>query len=137
MVTSQRRRQGFYARCLRRILGIPSAYVSRVSNARVFAQAGRRPLTEQILKRQLLLLRRVWDSPPGDPLRRDVFVGNSIDPVVGHFVRRVGRPRLDWTNEVMKESSKRMGAQKFRRMLLDQSDGSYIRWRDYVERLFE
>ena len=50
LVSAQRRRiNGFYARCLRRILRIPAAFVSRATNAIVFAQAGVRPLSDQLL----------------------------------------------------------------------------------------
>ena len=49
LVTAQLRRiDGFHARCLRCILGIPASFVSRVSNRSVFLQAGVAPMFEQV-----------------------------------------------------------------------------------------
>ena len=45
LVKSQRRRlDGFHARCLRRILGIPPSFLSRVSNANVFSRMNALPI---------------------------------------------------------------------------------------------
>ena len=84
LVTSQRRRlDGFYARCLRKVLSIPSACISRVSNAEVYSRAGVAPLSVQLLKKQLLLLGKAALSPPGHPLRRDAFHGDTLHPQIG------------------------------------------------------
>ena len=94
LVTSQRRRvDGFYVRCLRRILRIPAAFISRVSNATVLQNAGVAPFSQQLLKRQLLLLGKVVWSPADHPLRRDTFGSAGITPLIGRYVRRMGRPR--------------------------------------------
>eukprot|EP00959_Pyramimonas_sp_CCMP1952_P059992 1253339-Pyramimonas_sp.AAC.1 len=50
----RRRLDGFQARCLRRILHIPHAYISRVSNEQVLLQAGQQRYTVQLLRHQLL-----------------------------------------------------------------------------------
>ena len=137
LVKAQRRRlDGFVARCLRRILHIPAAFVSRIPNAVVFAKAGVRPLTEQLLKHQLCLLHKAANTDAGSPLRRDTFVDASLNPQVGRFVRRVGRPRLDWTNQLLQEGSNRMGITKFQRLLSDRSIDSDKRWKQEVEKLF-
>ena len=129
LVKSQRRRlDGFYARCLRKILRVQPAYYSRVSNKTVLDKAGVKPFSEQILLRQMLLLGKVARSPAGEPLRRDTFAGEGIDPQIGRFVRVVGRPRQDWTNYLVKEGSSRMGHSKFQRMLADRSEGAQQRW---------
>ena len=57
-----RRLNGFYCRCLRRILKIPAAFVSRVSNQTVLSRAGALPLTEQLSKRQFW---PTWKSRAG------------------------------------------------------------------------
>ena len=68
LVTSQRRRlDGFYARCLRKILTIPAAFISRVSNASVYGQAGVSCFSMQLVRQQVALLRRVARAPPGPP----------------------------------------------------------------------
>jgi hypothetical protein len=103
LVTAQRRRlDGFHARCLRRLLRIPASYVSRVSNAEVLVRAGVRPLSEQLLLQQLCLFGKAARASEGSPMRVDTFRAGGIKPVIGHFIRKRGRPRQDWTNELLK-----------------------------------
>ena len=110
LVLSQRRRlDGFYARALRRIFRIPASFVSRVSNQQVFQKAGVKPLSEQLLHRQLLLLGKCARAPVGDHLRANVFIDDSTQPCVGHYIRRVGRPRQDWTSEVFRAGVAKFG----------------------------
>ena len=111
LVTAQRRRlDGFYARCLRRIFRIPAAFISRVSNAAVFAQAGVAPLSDQLLLGQLTLFGKVARSPEGSLLRRDTFIPQTLRPHVGSLVRRIGRPRQTWTEELLKVATTKLGA---------------------------
>jgi hypothetical protein len=120
LVTAQRRRlDGFYARCLRRILRIQPAFLSRVSNASVFATAGVQPFTEQLRQRQLILLGKVARSSAEGPLRRDTFIPGSILPVIGSTVRRVGRPRQDWTTELLKVCENKLGRPQLQQLLSD------------------
>ena len=107
LTSAQRRRlDGFHAQCLQRILRISAAYVSRVPNARVFALAAATPITEQMLRHQLTLLSRVGRSPANDPLRRNCLAKGSANPMIGAYVRRVGRPRHDWTTQFLEEATK-------------------------------
>ena len=62
----RRRLDGFQNRCLRALWGIKPAYISRTSNAEVLHQTGQRPLSESLLKQQLLLLGRVARAQHGD-----------------------------------------------------------------------
>ena len=132
-----RRLDGFYARCLRRVLGIPSAYISRISNAKVFERAGVAPLSHQLLRQQLCLLRRVAQSPAGGPMRRDTLVNDSLRPQIGVYIRRVGRPRQDWTSQLMREGSRLLGVGQFESLLLDRSGGAAVRWTQALDRLFK
>ena len=69
LVLAQRRRlDGFAARCLRRVLGIPPAFISRV-NASVFARAGVLRFSHQLLKQQLHFFGKVTLSPEGSRAR--------------------------------------------------------------------
>ena len=68
-----RRMDGFHARCLRRILCIPAAFVSRVSNRSVLEAAQAKPLSELLMDRQLQLFGRVLRSDIGDPLRKNTL----------------------------------------------------------------
>ena len=137
LVTAQRRRlDGFYARCLRRILRIPSSFLSRISNAVVFARAGARPFSDQLMGRQLQLLGKVARSPDDGPLRRDTFNTGTLQPQIGTYVRRVGRPRQDWTNQLLRMGAARMGPETFYNMLADRSHGAQTRWIQEVKRVF-
>ena len=111
LVSAQLRRiDGFYARCIRPILGIPASFVSRVSNTSVFAKARLTAMSEQVKVRQLVLMGKVARSPGDSPLRRDVFVGNTLNPQVGRYIRRVGRPRQEWCTEVLKVGASKFGS---------------------------
>ena len=137
LVTAQRRRlDGFYARCLRRILRIPPAFISRVSNKIVFDRAGVAPLSWQLFKRQLSLLGRAARSPSGSLMRQCAFRDNSVLPQIGRFIRRVGRPRQDWTTQLLKEGAQLFGPDLFTRMLSDTSEGADVRWKQTLQRLF-
>ena len=130
LVKAQRRRlDGFHARCLRRILGVAPAFISRTSNKAVFESAGAKPITEQIANRRLIILRKAALSPEGGPLRRHVFMGAAAIPTVGSFIRRRGRPRLCWTTETIKDAVSRAGGLfAMEQALLDDSTGSEQRW---------
>ena len=100
-----RRLDGFHCRCLRRIVRIPPAYVSRVSNASVLDQASQPKLSKLLLKQQLVLFGRVARAPESDPLRKITFC-NDLRPVTDQFVRRVGRPRNEWAVMLHREALK-------------------------------
>ena len=138
LVSAQRRRlDGFHARCLRRILRIPAAYISRVSNEEVRQRAGVIPLSETILKRQLYLLRKVAISPQGDPLREDTFRESSILPQAGRYVRKIGRPRQEWCSELLKVGAERWGMTAFQNLLSDTDEGADERWRHKLDQAFK
>ena len=129
-VSSQRRcLDGFYVLCLRRISHIPVAYVSRISNRVVLERAGASAFTEQLLKHQFGLLRRAAVSPAGSPMRRDTFIDDTLQPQIGRFVRRQGRPRQDWTSQLVREGLQRMGPLTFQTLLSDRSEGVDKRWK--------
>jgi hypothetical protein len=138
LLTSQRRRlDGFYVRCIRKILRIPPAYVSRISNTIVLARAQAAPLSERILQKQLQLLGRAAMSQTKSPLRRDVFVGDGLQPQIGRYVRRIGRPRQDWTSQLILEADKRLGRQRREDLLSDRSDNALNSWYTAVARAFK
>ena len=84
---------------------IPAAYYSRVSNLTVFQRAQVPALTQQLERRQFLLLGVVARSEDGSPIRRDAFVDGSVRPKAAYFTRRVGRPRQTWTDQLLKRGS--------------------------------
>ena len=98
------RLDGFQSRCLRSILNVLVAFVSRVSNAAVLQQAAQSAVTSKLLEHQLLLLGKVARMLRGSIMRDATFCPGSLRPAVQRYVRRVGRPGLDWTTELMKIS---------------------------------
>ena len=138
LVTSQRRRiDGFVARCLRRIVRIPAAYVSRISNATVYEKAGMKPFSQQMLKHQMQLLRKLAIESDDHPLRVDTFEGATLNPQIGRYVRRIGRPRQDWTTQLLREGRVRVGAQRFDCLISDRSHGADMRWKAEMEKCFK
>ena len=121
-----RRLDGFYARCLRNILGIPTAYVSRVSNQAVFSRARVKPISEQLQGMQLALLSKAAHAPTGALIRKNVFMEQSLRPVVGYYIRRVGRPRQDWTTSLLAVGATLYKSkQTFEKRLMERSPKSW------------
>ena len=96
----KRKLNGFQNRCLRQILGIKSAYESRVSNDVVLRKSGHPLATDLLAKRKLHLFGKVLRSDDYSPLRRVSFVPGTTVPATDRYVRRVGRPRSEWIREV-------------------------------------
>ena len=138
LASAQRRRiDGFVARCLRRIVRIPAAYVSRISNAIVHEKAGMKPFSQRLLGYQLQLLRKVAVQTADHPLRADTFEGDTLNSQIGICIRRVGRPRQECTTELLREGRSRMGVQRFKTLISDQSEGAEIRWKIEFEKIFK
>ena len=92
----RRRLDGFQARCLRRILHIPHAYFSRVSNEQVLSQSGQQPYTAQLLRSQLLWFGKICRATDSNFLRRLTFQPGSARPATDACGRARGRPRNEW-----------------------------------------
>ena len=58
-----------------------------------------------------MLLGRAGRAPAGHPLRRDTFIGDTLTPQIGRYVRRVGQPRQNWTTQVLNEAIRIAGSQ--------------------------
>ena len=108
-VADRCRLDGFRNRCLRRILGIPPAFISRVSNAEVRRQAHCHAATDLLLHRQLLLFGKAFRSPPDSPMHSNSFIPGTLQPVTNAYVRRVGRPRREWITEVRNKAFQFVG----------------------------
>jgi len=96
----RRKLNGFQNRCLRAAWGIKPAFLSRVSNVAVLATTGQTELTKTLERRQLLLYGRVARQTDDHPMRAATFTPGSLQPAVDRYVRKVGRPRSDWTTQV-------------------------------------
>ena len=100
-VAEQRRINGFQNRCIRQIIGIKPAHVSRISNARVLAEAGKQRATTMHDQRRLALLGKVLRLPEGHPMKLASFIPGTMRPATERYVRRVGRPNKEWVPEVL------------------------------------
>ena len=128
---AQRRIDGFYVRCLRRILGVPHPYMSRVRNSEVLQMASRAPLSRRLLEQQLILFGRVAMRPP-DSLRRSVLQGGSLDAIGSASRRRFGRPRDAWMPCVRRAAVRAAGGEaQLHRCLLGR-DAHIAKWRIMV-----
>jgi len=94
------RLDAFQSYCLRKIWGVLPSYISRVSNVQVLQKASQKPLSEQMTLQQLLLFGKAARAPPGSIFRDCAFCPGSLRSAADRFVRRVGRPRLEWITHV-------------------------------------
>ena len=67
--SAKTRLDGFQNRCIRQIIGIKPAFVSRVSNIDVLQRAGCMPASGLLERRQLELLGKILRSPPSSELQ--------------------------------------------------------------------
>ena len=74
-------------------------------------------------------------SPTGSPLRRDTFIDDTLNPQIGRFVRRVGRPRLDWTTCVLKEGRRLLGNERLTELLSNCDDNAVIVWNQAIHNI--
>ena len=88
------------------------------------------------LKHQMQLLRKVAAQSHDHPLRVDTFEGATLNPQIGRYVRRIGRPRQDWTTQLLREGHMRVGVQRFDCLISDRSDGADMRWKSELEKCF-
>ena len=96
----------FHAKCLRKILGIPMSYISRIPNITVLHTAASQKLSSVLLQRQLTLLAQVARKGDDDPLRSIVLKPSSVELRDLPAKRKRGRPRLTWASEVYKHAVK-------------------------------
>ena len=99
-----RRLDGFQNRCLRTILKIPSAYISRIPNKCVLETAGFESISAKLVKRQLILLGKVLRCQEDAPMHTVSFTPGTLTPATCRYVRRVGLPRKEWVPTVLSEA---------------------------------
>ena len=127
-----RRLDGFQAGCLRKMLGIAPSYFSRTSNARVRQIAEHRPFSEQVPESQLKLLGQVLTNPAKHFLRAVAFHGGqSLVPETSAYVRKQGRPKHNWTDQLVLMMKQAAGSlQEWQR-----ATSSYTSWCQVMARL--
>ena len=128
----RRRLDGFQARCLRQVLGIPPAYHSRVPNTTVLLRAGAQPISTQILKQQMVLMGRVARGDLGTDARRAFFAEGTHRLRPGSMPRPVGRPRCTWRDSVYQHCLKAAGSEQQLANYFQSGPGAANRWRSAI-----
>ena len=93
----RRRLDGAHCRMLRRLCGVSHPMVSHVSNDAIRQRTGQAPLSNCLLRHQLLMFGKVARAHTGDPLRDSVFTPGTWQHLTDRYVRKCGRPRLEWS----------------------------------------
>ena len=96
----RRRIDGFQNQCLRRIWGILPSYISRKTNVEVLRISAQTPLSKTITRHQLLLYGKAARCPAGSAFRDCCFCPGTLRPTTDRYVRRIGRPKLEWATQV-------------------------------------
>ena len=91
----------FQANCLRKLLGDPPSFISRISNQRLRQIPAQEPLSKSIAASQIHLIDNVWENPAKQELRDAAFVKYAHIPITPAYARTVGRPRHNWAEQVM------------------------------------
>ena len=89
----KRKLDGFHVRCLRKILGISSAYVNRISNSFVLKELSAYPLSSLLLERQLMYFGHVARATTTSVLHQSLF---DADFTLHEPKLKRGRPRDTW-----------------------------------------
>ena len=97
----RRRLDAFHCRCLRRMLRIPHAYYSRVSNHDVLARAMEGKLSDALLKCQVRRYCQIQSLAAGSLVKR-VVCNDHGAPIAWASRRCRGRSRQRWASEVFK-----------------------------------
>ena len=94
-----KRIDGFHCRCLRKVLKIPPAYYSRISNAQVLQEAGKISARFMLLQQQMCLYGKVVRLQNSVLLRQFLIAPGGVRPIHFNFRKR-GRPRNCWHDQV-------------------------------------
>ena len=80
LVTAQRQRfDRFHVRCVRKVLGIRGAFVSRTSNREAFARGDTRPVLELVLQCESRLFGKIVLSPGDSPVSQSGLPVGTIN----------------------------------------------------------
>ena len=126
-----RRMDGFQATCLRRILKIPAAFYSRVSNKIVLERSCVELFSKSVRKLQLKLLGQVVTNPGKSALKHVAFHGTSLVSETSAYVRRIGRPRQNWTDQLMQMMQEAAPTQE----VWARTVGSLQSWQEITSRI--
>ena len=119
-VAEQRRVNGFQAKCVPQILGIRPSYFSRVSNVEVLRRTGMKSAVNLLTEQQLLQFGKVLRAPHASALYHTSLIPGILQPATARYVRRVGRPRKEWTTTVLAAAySRKQGSEQLEELAQD------------------
>jgi len=127
-VAQVRHLDGFQARCLRQILRIQPAFLSRVSNDKVLERAGVPKASATLLSMQLLHLGKVIRAPEGSVLKAVSFIPGTLHTAADRYVRRVGRPRKEWITSVLPHALQQTNGDTQRLIQLTRTASEWKGW---------
>ena len=83
-------------------MGIPHCFYLQVSNERVYTWSEWHGyFSGSVLKLHSNLLGQVLNDPRKLILKEVTFHGDTLDTETSAYVRRVGRPRQNWTDQLI------------------------------------
>jgi hypothetical protein len=86
-----------------------------VPDAAVLQTAAEKPLTRGLELQQVMLVGKIARKGPGNLMQDVTFCPRSLRSAPERYVRKVGRPRLQWTKGVCKLAEASAGG----RLILD------------------
>ena len=107
-----RRLDGFQNRCVRQIIGVKTAYISRVSNRTVLEKADHAAASTKLLFKQLQLFGKVIRCSSDHPMRTCTFSPglSFLQPLADKYVRRVGAPHKEFARDMLNHSVRIFGS---------------------------
>ena len=83
------------------------------------------------------MIGKVVRAPDSSVVRHCVFNDGTLQPQVGLFVRRVGRPRQDWATEVLRAGLEKCGKVRWETLLNSWGPDAEIVWRRELHKCFK
>ena len=83
---------------------------SRISNKSVLIQASQPAYSRQLLNQQLKLFGRIARAPDEDVLRVLTFMPGTLRAATHRYVRKQGRPRNEWADQLLKQALQMCGS---------------------------
>ena len=93
---------GYYYCFLRRVVDVKAAYISRVSNIKIWEMANK-PITaaQLVLKQQTEILLEVLATPPEDPYHHIIFSSAYRDRISEILKTTTERPNQHWLRNIL------------------------------------
>ena len=81
-----------------------------------------KPLTTSLTKQQLLLFGKAARASAGSLMREATFCPDTLRLATDRFVRRRGRPKLEWASEIAKTAHRVKGSLTLDAAILDKAE---------------